>query len=81
MDQTTANCSSEPLYPSDLAVCQRVFDHVRANAGFSKTSEEAERIAAVTMELYRHGVQDAADLEVMVQAARGLLQKGSPLAA
>ncbi len=56
----------------DLAVCQRVFDDIRSSAGIIKKSEEAERMAAITVELYRQGVREPSHLKTMVEAARGL---------
>lgn len=66
MVQATIKRSPAPLYSSDLAVCQRVFDEIRSAAGIAKTSEEAERIAAIVVELYKQGVHDPAHLKMMV---------------
>jgi hypothetical protein len=63
----------EPLNSHDLGFCQRVFDTVRDELGVARNSEEAERIAAITIELYRQGVRNEGQLKLMVGAARGLV--------
>ncbi|WP_454848289.1 hypothetical protein [Rhizobium binxianense] len=65
----------EPLNSRDLGFCQRVFDAVRNELGVARNSEEAERIAAITIELYRQGVRNETQLKLMVEAARGLVLK------
>lgn len=64
--------SSTSFDSRDLAVCQRVFDDIRSGAGITRESEEAERMAAITVELYRQGVRERSHLRTMVEAARGL---------
>jgi hypothetical protein len=73
MVQTIINRSDVPLDTRDLEMCQCVFDEVRSEAKVAKDSEEAERIAAITIELYRQGVRSPDHLKVMVEAARGLI--------
>lgn len=63
------------LDAGDLDVCQKVFDSLREKAGVSKDSEEASRIAAIVIELYRQGVRDPDGLKTIVEAARGLFDK------
>jgi hypothetical protein len=75
MLQATIKRSSTPLYTRDLAICQKVFDQIQSSVGIIKRSEEADRIAAIIVELYRQGVQDADHLKTMVQAARGIFEK------
>ena len=72
MVQTTTKRSPQPLYSRDLVVCQRVFDDIRSRAGVTKETEEAERMAAITVELYRQGVREPSHLKTMVEAARGV---------
>jgi hypothetical protein len=59
----------------DLDVCQQVFDSLCEKAGVSKDSEEASRIAAIVIDLYRQGVRDPDDLRTIVETARGLFDK------
>lgn len=73
MVQTIINRSAVPLDTRDLETCQCVFDEVRSEARVAKDSEEAERLAAITIELYRQGVRNPDHLKVMVEAARGLI--------
>jgi hypothetical protein len=40
--------------------------------GIEPSSEEADRIAAITIELYQQGVRDVGHLKHIVDAARGL---------
>jgi hypothetical protein len=72
-----------PFDSRDLAVCQRVFDDIRSGAGIARESEEAERMAAITIELYRQGFREPSHLRTMVEAARGLFgrQEISPRSA
>ncbi|MBB4096409.1 MULTISPECIES: hypothetical protein [Brucella] len=50
MVQNTIKRPPQPLYSRDLVVCQRVFDDIRSRAGVAKETEEAERMAAITVE-------------------------------
>ncbi|MFJ6322153.1 MULTISPECIES: hypothetical protein [unclassified Rhizobium] len=67
--------SSTSFDSRDLAVCQQVFDDIRSGAGIAKESEEAERMAAITVELYRQGVREPSHLKTMVESARGLFRR------
>jgi hypothetical protein len=64
----------------DLAACQSVFDELLKEIAVARNSEEAERIAAIVIELYRQGVRDASHLKVMVESARGLFGRSKPKA-
>lgn len=70
--KTVMGRPEEPLNSRDLALCQRVFDTVRTELGAPKDSEEAQRIAAIAIALYRQGVQDEDRLRQMVEAAQSL---------
>lgn len=70
--KTVVGQPEEPLNSRDLALCQRVFDTVRTELGADKDSEEARRIAAIAIALYRQGVRDEDHLRQMVEAAQGL---------
>lgn len=76
MVQTMNRKSDVPLDTRDIKVCQQVFDAVRAEAGLTRDYEEAERIATITIELYRQGVCDPDHLKTMVETARGLFAEG-----
>ncbi|MEF0941360.1 hypothetical protein [Rhizobium sp. BR 362] len=65
----------------DLAACQFVFDELLKEIAVAKDSEEAERIAAIVIELYRQGMHDVSHLKVMVESARGLFGRSKPEAA
>jgi len=62
-----------PFDAHDLAACQPVFDALLKEAGVDKRSEEASRIAAIVVDLYRYGVKDPQALRVLVEGARGLV--------
>ncbi|MBB5577672.1 MULTISPECIES: hypothetical protein [Rhizobium] len=62
----------------DLAACQVVFDELLREIGMAKDCEEAERIGAIVIELYRQGVHDPAHLKLMVESARGLFGRAKP---
>ncbi|MEQ1409737.1 hypothetical protein ABK249_33075 [Neorhizobium sp. Rsf11] len=67
--------SQMPLFDGDLAVCQQVFDEIRAGTGIARESEEGERIATIVVELYRQGIREPRHLKTMVQEVRGLSEK------
>lgn len=77
MVQTMNRKSDAPLDNRDIRVCQQVFEVVRAEASLTRDCEEAERIATITIELYRQGVCDPDHLKIMVEAARGLFAKNN----
>ena len=58
----------------DLAACQPVFNQVVVEGGIERGSEEADRIAAILVKLYREGVHDPAQLALLVRSARGLFE-------
>jgi len=62
----------EPLNSDDLRECQAVLNAICGDFGIEPGSEEADRIAAITIELYQQGVRDVRHLEHIVEAARGL---------
>jgi hypothetical protein len=73
MTHRTFRPSDEPLSPADLALCQRVFLAVCIDREAGTHPEEENRIAAITIELYRHGVRNEDHLREMVSAARGAM--------
>lgn len=61
-----------PLDSDDLRKCHVVLDAICEEFGIEPSSEEADRIAAITIELYQQGVRDVGHLKHIVDAARGL---------
>ncbi|CDM61812.1 hypothetical protein LPU83_pLPU83d_0441 (plasmid) [Rhizobium favelukesii] len=62
----------EPLDSDDLRKCRAVLDAICGDFRIEPGSEEANRMAAMTIELYRQGVRDVKQLQQIVDAARGL---------
>lgn len=69
----------ETLHSDDLRKCHAVFDAICEDFGIEPGSEEADRVAAITIELYQQGVRDVHQLQQIVDAARGfnLNRKGT----
>jgi len=68
----------EPLTSEDLAKCQAVLrDFCTANSVLLP-SNDADRIAAIIIELYQQGVHEANQLRSLVDAARGILDPTVP---
>jgi hypothetical protein len=63
--------SEEPLDSNDLLRCQQVFEELKQDMGDMDDGEEVNRLAAITIELYRQGVRGKDQLRSMVAAARG----------
>jgi len=63
--------NQEPLNSEDLAKCQQVFERLKAEICPLDDQEETNRLAAITIELYRQGVRSEEQLREMVAAARG----------
>lgn len=60
-----------PLESADLDICQRAFNALLIELDIAKDTEEAERVAAVIIELYQQGVHDEHQLAVLAGGARG----------
>jgi hypothetical protein len=56
----------------DLRKCKLVLDAVCKEFRIDRTSDEARRIGAITIELYQQGVRSVEQLKYIVDAARGL---------
>lgn len=54
-----------PLDSLDLNLCQRAFDALLVELKLERDSEEAERMAALIIELYRQGIHDEHQLAIM----------------
>lgn len=63
--------NEEPLDSNDLLRCQQVFEELKQDMGDLDDIEEVNRLAAITIELYRQGVRRKDQLRTMVAAARG----------
>ncbi len=72
MSRKIAGRHDEPLRSDDLRKCHMVLDTICRDFGIEPGSEEADRIAAITIELYQQGVRDVSQLKHIVDAARGL---------
>jgi hypothetical protein len=51
-----------PLYPEDLAACQRVFDALRQESGIEYDPAKCDLLAWHVITYYRRGVKDEAQL-------------------
>ncbi|NTI78234.1 hypothetical protein [Rhizobium rhizogenes] len=60
-----------PLVSADLDICQGAFDALLIELDIAKDTEEAERAAAIIIELYQQGVHDEHQLVVLAGGARG----------
>ncbi|KQV27486.1 hypothetical protein ASC97_03640 [Rhizobium sp. Root1203] len=65
----------EPLTSEDLAKCQVVLEAFCHDNDVSLPSEEAIRVGAIIIEMYQQGIRDANHLRILVDAARGVVQK------
>ena len=62
----------EPLTSNDLDICQRALDEILARLKVGKDTEEAQRVAAIIIELYRQGVHKDTQLVELAAGARGI---------
>jgi hypothetical protein len=62
----------DALHPDDLRKCQLVFDEIKREFELEPGTDEMDRVAAITIELYQQGVRDVRQLKQLVGAARGL---------
>ncbi|NKJ39345.1 hypothetical protein [Rhizobium sp. SG570] len=62
----------EPLTSNDLEICQRALDGILARLKVGKDTEEAQRAAAIIIELYRQGVHQDKQLVELAAVARGV---------
>jgi hypothetical protein len=75
MVQTSIKKSDTSMNARDLQLCQEAFNAVKTRFAIDADCEEAERIAAITVELYRQGVHNPDHLKAMVEGARGLFDE------
>ncbi|RWK55818.1 MAG: hypothetical protein E5X43_08405 [Mesorhizobium sp.] len=67
---------SEFLGPEDLALCQRVFDQICADASLDSTSIEAEDLAAMVLSAFQRSPDKTeADLLAAIRARRNDFEK------
>ena len=62
----------EPLTSNDLDICQRALDEILTRLKIGKDTEEAQRAAAIIIELYRQGVHNDTQLVELAAVARGV---------
>ena len=60
----------EPLTSNDLDICQRALDEILARLKVGKDTEEAQRAAAIIIELYRQGVHKESQLIELATGGR-----------
>lgn len=65
MSDKLFNTRDEPLSSADLDICRRVLEAVCADLDIERSSERAETIGALIIELYRQGVHDEHQLRLM----------------
>jgi len=53
---------NEPMLPTHVNLCQRVFDGVRKARKIIPGSDADEPVAALVLTLFRHGVREEAEL-------------------
>ncbi|MBB3656827.1 hypothetical protein FHX15_002055 [Rhizobium sp. BK650] len=56
------SASQTPMQEEDVAVCQRVYDHI-CEARHISTDSEREELAIQILHFYQHGVKDQGSLE------------------
>lgn len=57
--------------PEDLAVCQRVFDQICAEAKIDRNWDEGEVLAVTVLTFFQHGFAEYDDLLAAVLGYRG----------
>jgi hypothetical protein len=55
-----------PIDPDELAMMQRVFDHVCNVRQIQKRGHEATTLAASIVNMYQHGIRDERQLTLMM---------------
>jgi len=55
----------EPLASEDLDVCRRVHEALCSGLNIDRSSEAADRLGALIIELYRQGVHDESQLRLL----------------
>jgi hypothetical protein len=55
----------EPLASEDLDVCRRVHEALCSELKIDRSSNEADRLGALIIELYRQGVHDESQLRLL----------------
>jgi hypothetical protein len=72
MSRKNLSRHDDVLHPDDLRKCQLVFDEIKRQFALEAVTDEMDRVAAITIELYQQGVRDVGQLKQLVGAARGL---------
>ncbi|WP_028749071.1 hypothetical protein [Rhizobium mesoamericanum] len=63
----------EPLTSEDLSKCTSILEEFCTANNVALTSDDAERVAAIIIELYQQGVHELHHLRPLVDAATGIL--------
>jgi hypothetical protein len=71
MSQKHFSSDNGRLHSDDLRICHNVLDAICRDIGIEPGSEEADRIAEITINVYQQGVRGT-QLRHIVDAARGL---------
>lgn len=66
---------SQFLSPDDLAICQRVFDQICADARLDRTSVDGEILASTVLTAFQSGIVEDAELLAAVRAHRADFMK------
>jgi hypothetical protein len=65
------------LDSNDLGICQQAFDAILVELDIANKSEEAERAAAIIIQLYRQGIHDERQLFMLASADCGRIRRGT----
>ncbi|MDL2404603.1 hypothetical protein PY650_02815 [Rhizobium calliandrae] len=68
MLETSIHPQDLPLFSDDLDRLEKVLDAVCEDRGINFRSSEAERLGALIIQLYRHGVKEDAKLLALARA-------------
>jgi hypothetical protein len=64
-----------PLYPEDLATCQRVYDALRQECGIEHDPAMCDLLAWQVITYYRRGVKDEAQLRQLAKSTMDQAQQ------
>ena len=73
MDENNAYQRDVPLTSNDLNVCNLVLDRLVKRLGIASDKDNVASLAAIIIELFRQGVHDVEQLELLAGATRGQL--------
>ena len=73
MEEDRSNQRDLPLTSDDLNVCNLVLDRLVKKLGIASDKDSVASLAAIIIELFRQGVHDVEQLELLAGATRGQL--------